>query len=164
MSIHQAIRKNAKYTSIVFLSCLGFFAVYRTNASGFNGGVVVSTGNNPAFAVGGGVSSSTTTTLKTAPSDAILMVSDVVLTANPHDNCTNIVTLQTSGGATLGQFRLGSQRQNNGGGYSTYAASPDQIQHSFAFGLPVPAGESLEMNTFSSCEISYTIAGYSSVQ
>lgn len=133
------------------------------NASGFGAGVVVGSGTNPAFAVGGGVNSVTTTTLKSAPSDGILMVSDVILTIDPHGNCTNVVSLQTSSGSVLGQFFLGSQRQNNGGGYSTYSSSPSQVQHSFAFGLPVPAGESLELVTSTSCSLSYTIAGYTSV-
>ena len=144
--------------------CTGFVAFLGvSNASGFGAGVVVGSGTNPAFAVGGGVSSATTTTLQTAPSDGILMVSDVVLTSDPHGNCTNVVSLRTSSGSVLGQFYLGSQRQNNGGGYSTYSASPSQVQHTFAFGLPVPAGESLELVTSASCSLSYTIAGYTSV-
>lgn len=145
---------------IFSLFCVGGIS----SAFAFQGGPVVATGVNPAFAVGGGLSSATTVTLQTAPGDGILMVSDIILTVNPHGNCTNVISLQTSGGNILGQFQLGSQRQNNGGGYSTYASSPDQIQHSFAFGLPVPAGENLELLTSASCEISYTIAGYTSAQ
>ena len=135
-----------------------------SSAFAFQGGPVVATGGNPAFAVGGGLTSATSVALQTAPNNGILIISDIILTTDPHGNCTNVVSLQTSGGHTLGQFQLGSQRQNNGGGYSTYASSPDQIQHSFAFGLPVPAGESVELHTSSSCEISYTIAGYTSAQ
>ena len=132
-------------------------------AFAFDGGPVVATGTNPAFSTGGGVSSATTIQLKTAPANSILMVSDVVLTIDPHGNCTNVVSLKTSTGNILGQFRLGSQRESNGGGYSAFAASPSQIQHSFSFGLPVPSEESLELTTTTSCPLSYTIAGYTTL-
>lgn len=142
------------------LLCIGGI----NSALAFQGTPVVSTGANPAFAIGGGITSTASVVLQTAPTNGILMVSDVILTVDPHGNCTNTISLQTSGGTLLGQFRLGSQRQNNGGGYSTYSSAPDQIQHSFAFGLPVPAGEDLELETSASCGMSYTIAGYISAQ
>ena len=159
MSIHSYLKNNRK-VMLGFISSLIICGLFQTNAFGFGGGMVVATGTNPAFSVGGGVSSASTILLQTAPMNGTLMVSDVILTADPRTDCSNTVSLRTSGGAFLGQFRLGAQRQNNGGGYSTYAASPSQIQHSFAFGLPVPAGEDLELLTSTNCAISYTIAGY----
>lgn len=163
MRNHKIGQKSKLLSAIVFTCCLVFWGISQTNASGFGGGVVVGTGSNPAFAIGGGVAAATTTTLQTAPSDGILMISDVVLTSDPHGNCTNVVSLQTSSGSILGEFYLGAQRQNNGGGYSTYTASPSQVQHTFAFGLPVPAGETLQLHTSTSCSVRYTIAGYTSV-
>ena len=133
-------------------------------AAAFEGGPAVAMGSNPAFAVGGGVNTASTLTLQTAPTTGILIVSDVVFTVNPHGNCVNTISLQTSNGSVIGQFQLGSQRAPNNATGGSYTTAPDQIQHSFAFGLPVPAGEELQLVTSSSCEISYTVAGYIAAQ
>lgn len=150
--------KAVKNCGSVMIAILCF--VFCGSAVAFHGGTAVSTGTNPAFSVGGGVNSASTLTLKTAPISGVLIISDVVLTVNPHGNCVNVISLQTSSGSIIGQFQLGSQRAANSATGGSYTTAPDQIQHSFAFGLPVPAGEDLELVTSSSCETSYTIAGY----
>lgn len=159
MLSNSVVKMNRK-AKLGFVGSLIICGLFQAQAFGFGGGMVVANGSNPAFSVGGGVSSASTVVLQTAPTNGTLMVSDVILTADPRTDCSNTVSLRTSGGIFLGQFRLGAQRQNNGGGNSTYAASPSQIQHSFAFGLPVSAGEDLELLTSTNCAISYTIAGY----
>lgn len=151
-------KKTVKNCVSVIIAAL--FFVSSSTATAFHGGTAVSTGSNPAFAVGGGISSASTVSIKTAPTTGVLIVSDVVLTVNPHGNCVNTISLQTSSGSIIGQFQLGSQRAANTSTGGSYTTAPDQIQHSFAFGLPVPSGEDLELVTSSSCEISYTIAGY----
>lgn len=111
---------------------------------------------NPVVSIGGTISGTTTTVL-TAPSDQMIVVTDVWLTMN-QNNCTSKVTLNTSSGSTLAEAKLHSYRYSFGGGISN--SHPTSIQHNFSSGLPIPVNESLEVTESGSCSVSFTISGY----
>lgn len=123
----------------------------------------VSYGANPAVATGGSVAS--TQTVFTAPTTQEILVTDVVFTATGGSGstwvyaCSSVLTLIDTTGNTLASFRLSADtnaRYYTGGGnlHST------TVSHTFATGLPVPAGDSLELTHSGDCSVEYTLSGY----
>ena len=116
------------------------------------------TGINPIVSSAGGTSG----TLFVAPSDQIIVISDVVLSAtgnNGNDNsCVSHIQISISSGDIIGDFRLSSDGYDGRavGGQQT----PSNIMHSFRSGLPVPVSETASISISGQCSISYTISGY----
>ena len=112
-------------------------------------------GTNPVFSVGG----TSVGTIMPADSSQMMVVTDVLLTVANASNgasnpCRSVVALSTSGGATLGSFRLTSIDDNG------YSYQPTSIQHPFVSGLPIPVNESLELSHSGDCLLNYTISGH----
>jgi hypothetical protein len=139
------------------LLCGAVFVASLKSADAFPQGPSTSYGNNPVLSVGGSLSNSTTT-LFTAPVDQKIVISDLLLTMN-HYNCSSTISLITSSGDTLSMTDLHSFYENYAH-YSRTNSQPTSIQHSFNSGLPISAGDSLEITESGGCDISYTISGY----
>ena len=122
---------------------------------------ITSTGANPAWAIGGSQGAgSQTISLLTAPSDQDLLVTDVVFSITGYgsnsSSCVAVVTIQDNGGNLLASYRIASRDNVNYGG----GISPTSISHSYRAGLPVSAGNTLEMATSIDCGgFSYSVAG-----
>ena len=116
------------------------------------------TGINPIVSAAGGASG----TLFGAPSDQMIVISDVVLSVtgnNGNDNsCVSHVQISVTSGSIIGDFRLSSD------GYDGRAVggqqAPSNIMHSFRSGLPVPPSETASISVSGQCALSYTISGY----
>ena len=138
---------------------LGFFASHALSlrdARAYPAGHAVSYGANPLFALGGSGSA----TLFTAPTDQIMVVTDVVLSAEGDDGglaCESTISLTTSGGDTLGVYTLASDT-TSGSGYTEI--TPTVIQHAYSSGLPIPSGESLALTDSGTCTVTYSFSGY----
>jgi len=124
------------------------FSLASSEAIGYPAGAVVSSGSNPVIAVGGTVSSSTAG-LFTAPVDQDVVVTDVWLTMASR-SCSANVQLTTSEGATVSMVKV----------LEGATARPTSIQHSFGSGLPLPAGQTLQITESGGCSVAYTISGY----
>jgi len=132
------------------------FSLASSPAIGYPAGAAVSSGTNPVLAVGGVISSSTDD-LFTAPADQDVVVTDVWLTMN-NRSCSADIELTTTGGATVSTLKVFSYFYE-----STYEATnthPGSIQHSFGSGLPLPAGETLQISESGGCSVAYTVSGY----
>ena len=101
---------------------------------------------------------SSNTIAGTAPSGQDVVLTDIILTtasfcgAHGYD-----VTLTTSSGTLIGQFRLSSEQANQSGHHISNVIANLQS------GLVVPAGESLSMATnhvYQDCKLNYTLSGY----
>ena len=123
------------------------------DAVGYPSGAAVSYGANPLFAVGSTAGSGI---IVVAPAGQIAVVTDVVLAA-AGGACLHTVSLETSGGETLAAFKLASDT-STGSGYDGF--TPTVVQHAFSSGLPVPAGETLNLTESGTCSFGYTISGY----
>ncbi len=122
-------------------------------------GPSISYGANPVVSAGGEASSSQT--LFTAPSSQLIVVTDVVLTVSGYSNydpCRSVISLITSGGDTIGSFRLVAMDDSGNNSYPRWGTS--NVVHSFVSGLPLPIGESLELTHSGDCSVNYTISGY----
>ena len=116
------------------------------------------TGTNPIVSAAGGSSG----TLLVAPSDQMIVISDVVLSAtgnNGNDNsCVSHIQISISSGDIIGDFRVSSD------GYDGRAVggqhTPSNIVLSFRSGLPVPVSETASISISGQCSVSYTISGY----
>jgi|GEM_PF-4907290 len=117
-------------------------------------GPVVATGANPLVHATGSASGS----IFTAPSDQILVVSDIILTASGASGwqpCSSSVELSTPSG-DLALFRMTADSTANEG-----ASHPGStVSHSFAGGLPVASGEQVSIAISGSCTVNYVISGY----
>ena len=139
------------------LLCGAVFATSLKSAAAFPQGPSVSYGSNPVLSVGGSISSAGTT-LFTAPSDQMIVISDLLLTMNNH-NCSSTINLVTSSGDTLATVDLLSYF-NAFQHYSRTNSQPTSIQHSFRSGLPISPGDSIEIVESGGCDVAYTVSGY----
>ena len=146
----------------IALGCTLMIVLGPNSATAYPSGAV-SYGANPAVATGG--SASTTQTVFTAPATQEILVTDVVLTATGGSGstwlypCSSLLALVDTTGNTLSPFRISadtSGRHYQGGGnlHSTV------VSHTFASGLPIPAGDSLELTHSGDCSVEYTLSGY----
>jgi hypothetical protein len=132
------------------------FSLASSDAIGYPAGAAVSLGSNPVISVGGTVSS-TSAELFTAPVDQDVVVTDVWLTMAKH-SCSSVVDLVTSAGATVSTVKLFAYFFD---GYSKAAHSqPGSVRHSFGSGLPLPAGQSLQITESGGCSVAYTVSGH----
>ena len=122
---------------------------------------ITSTGSNPVWATGGNQSTGTRTlSLIAASSTQDLLVTDVVFSitgsASSSYSCTALITLQDGSGNVLSSYRVASRDNVNYGG----GVTPSNISHQYRAGLPVSAGDTLELVTDVSCGgFSYSVAG-----
>lgn len=136
------------------------FSLSSSEAVGYPAGAAVSLGANPVWAEAGFVSS-VTSTLLTAPSDQVVVVTDLLLSMK-SSSCASTIKVETSDGELLAAAKLHSYFYNGGGstwGEATNSA-PTTIQHSFVSGLPLPAGQALEIQESGGCNVAYTLSGY----
>ena len=114
----------------------------------------VNMGSNPLVSAAGTSSG----VLFSAPSDQLIVVKDVVLTASGssgYNSCASTVTLSTSTGRTLAKFQVTSDSIANEG--STHAGGG--VFHSFESGIPVMVNEEASIAISGSCTVNYVIAG-----
>jgi hypothetical protein len=141
------------------LLCGAVFVYSLKSANAFPQGANVSMGSNPLFSFGGTVSNNTTT-LFTAPSDQIMVVTDILLSMT-QDSCKSTVSFTTTSGLTLGTINLHSKQIDTGGSYNRAALTgPTQTQHAFNSGLPLSIGDTLEIIESGNCGVGYTVSGY----
>lgn len=119
-------------------------------------GPSISTGSNPLFTFGGTISNGSSLVL-TAPSDQLMVVTDVILTMNSN-SCASNVAFTDSNGTTLSQFKLHSY--NHLGSYRAAQSEPSSIQHAFNSGIAIGTGSSLTLAESGSCNVAYTLSGY----
>ena len=146
-------------TAAIILS--GAVFVHTLNkANAFPQGPTINLGSNPLFSIGGTISNSTAV-IFTAPSDQIMVTTDIILSMH-NDSCASDITLSNSSN-TLAQFELHSKWRPPGSGAYYGAMSQTQatsIQHAFNSGIPLSVGDSLEITESGNCNIAYTISGY----
>ena len=130
------------------MGAAGSAALLPHTAVGYPSGASISTGSNPVQSWAGTVSSSSTT-IFTAPEDQDIVVTDVHLSCNY--TCDTRFTMTRSDGTTIGSFQV------SGGYGSSYDSL--SIQQQFNSGLPVPAGQTLTIQTTHDT-VSYTLSGY----
>ena len=118
-------------------------------------GPTTSLGAQPYASFSGDVTSVNTSIL-VAPSDSTFLITDVIITQTESTAgfCGGLVILYADS-TPIGQFRIASSVDGNAGW------GQGLINHSFASGLPVEAGQSLSVQSqsFSCANVSYTIAG-----
>ena len=137
----------------VFLYTIGLIL---GSAQAFPQGPSVSTNSNPLFTFGGTISNGSTLVL-TAPSDQLMVVTDVILTMNSN-SCASNVAFTDSTGALLSQFKLHSY--NHLGSYRAAQSQTSSIQHAFNSGIAIGTGSSLTLTESGSCNVAYTLSGY----
>ena len=81
------------------------------SANAFPQGPNVSIGSNPLFSFGGTVSNGTTTVFA-APSDQMMIVTDLILSTN-NESCTSDLTLAISSGTSVAAVDLYSRVINS---------------------------------------------------
>jgi len=141
--------------SIGFVLLCSAVLIHSLNSA--NAGPSVSTGTNPIFSFGGVVSSDTSTVF-TAPSDQMMIITDVVLTMN-SSSCTARVNLETASG-NISNFKLHSNYVNNNGWGNPSGTAPTVVAHSFRSGIPVLVGDSLQFVESGGCSVAYSLSGY----
>ena len=138
----------------LFFTCLGWWASQPAQAVPQS----VSVGSNPLLSWAGQLTHSSSGIAGSAPTGQDVVLTDIILTtasfcgAHGYD-----VTLTTSSGDLIGQFRLSSQQASQSGHYAS------NVIASLNSGLLVPAGESLSIATnhaYSDCKLNYTLSGY----
>ena len=114
----------------------------------------VNLGSNPLLSKAGSANG----VLFTAPSDQLIVVTDIIVTASgssSYNPCISTVSMTTSTGRTLAQFQLTADTNANEG-----SAHPGgNISHSFAGGLPVMVNEEVSIGISGSCTVNYVVAG-----
>lgn len=132
------------------------FSLASSDAIGYPAGAAVSLGSNPVISVGGTISS-TSVELFTAPVDQDVVVTDVWLTMASR-SCSSVVEFVTSAGATVSTVKLFSYFYQD---YSEATHSQaGSVRHSFGSGLPLPAGQSLQIGESGGCSVAYTVSGH----
>jgi hypothetical protein len=139
--------------AIIFSGAIFVHSLKSANA--FPQGPSVSYGGNPLFSQGGTISNSTSS-IFTAPSDQIMVVTDLLLSMN-SDDCQSFLDITLSG-TSLGSFKLHSNLHYDGD--KAAQSQPSTIQHAFNSGISVPVGETLEITETGSCSVAYTLSGY----
>ena len=135
----------------VFVLALAFLVHGYPKASA---GPSVNLGANPLISAAGGSSA----TLFSAPSDQLITITDIILTAsgsNGYHSCTSSVDISSSSGATLAAFQITADTVSNEGS----SHSGGTISHSFAGGIPLPAGEQASISISGSCTVKYVVSG-----
>ncbi len=141
------------------VGALGVLALGSATADGYPSGAAVGYGQNPLVAQGGSLSGDSVEVF-TAPSDQVIVVTDLLISTSGSDGyaaCTPVVELNTSGGQLLGRYRIAS--------YTSYVSAvnftPANVSHSFVSGLPVPPGETLTISgATSTCTVDFSVSGY----
>ena len=149
--------KNNKLLGISAILCSGAVFIHSfQSANAFPQGPSVSYSQNPVFSEGGVISNSTNS-LFTAPADQKMIVTDLLLSM-AHNSCSATITITTSSGNTLGSFKLHSNLHYDSD--KAAQSQPSSIQHAFNSGLPLSAGETLNISESGSCDVAYTFSGY----
>lgn len=133
-------------------------------------GTSIGYGQNPLVSIGGSAYDGETKVLFTAPVDQDIIVKDIILTSFTNMTCKRSHKSEfiLGSGAVLGQFETVTANYNG-----THGSSPGMtIQHSFASGIRVPAGDTLTFvvtesgNYGSNCGsngnygVRYSVSGY----
>ena len=105
-------------------------------------GTSIGYGQNPLVSIGGSAYDGETKVLLTAPVDQDIIVKDLILTSFSNINCKrgHKSELILGSGAILGQFETSNGSYNNSDNAMSTGLS---IQHAFAGGLRIPAGDTL---------------------
>ena len=118
-------------------------------------GPTTSLGIQPYASFSGDVTSVNSSIL-VAPSDSSFLITDVVITQTESTAgfCGGLVVFYADS-TPIGQFRIASSVDGNAGW------GQGLVNHTFASGLPVAAGQSLSVQSqsFSCASVSYTISG-----
>ena len=130
---------------IVALAFMLGLAFSAQPAIGYPAGAAVSKGTNPIFSTGGQLSSSGVETLS-APDDADLIITDIVLT-NDYGAIDIVTMREGSGGPIHGKFQV-----------MTYSSMERHINHNYRSGIRIKAGDSLSI--YSSGTVYYSLSGY----
>jgi hypothetical protein len=156
-SLENIMQTSRFQLGLIAVLALGLgYTLSSSPAVGYPAGSATSLGSNPVIAVGGTVSSSTAE-LFTAPADQDVVVTDVWLTM-ANRSCSSVVDFVTSAGATVSTVKLFSYFYE--GTYEATHSQPGSVQHSFGSGLPLPAGQSLEIIESGGCAVAYTVSAY----
>jgi len=142
------------------------FSLASSDAVGYPAGSAVSYGANPLFAVGGAIAGTDVDTVLTAPSDQLMVVTDLIVTAwDEADTCTGHSSIEfTVDGVLVASFDAGLYRP--AANYSSYQSVVDLDLRS---GIPVGVGKALVIESSqisqaycsgSDIEFRYTITGY----
>ena len=138
--------------------------VSSNDATAYPNGAV-SYGANPVVSTGG--TASATQTVFSAPSAHEIVVTDVVLTgkggsqiSNYYYPCHSVLTLVAGSGATVASFRLSTDSYRRYYNESGTTGQSMTVSHTFASGLPLPAGDTLDLTHTGDCEVEYTLSGY----
>ena len=99
-------------------------------------------GQNPLVSIGGSAYDSETKILFNAPSNQDIIIKDLILTSFSNINCKRAhkSELILGSGTVLGQFETSNGSYNNSDNTMSNGLS---VQHAFAGGLRVPAGDTL---------------------
>ena len=133
-------------------------------------GTSIGYGQNPLVSIGGSAYDGETKVLFTAPVDQDIIVKDVILTSFTNMTCKRSHKSEfiLGSGAVLGQFETVTANYNGTHGSSSGLS----VQHSFASGIRVPAGDTLTFvvtefgNYGSNCGsngnygVRYSVSGY----
>jgi len=84
----------------------------------------------------------------------------VVLTMADGSCSSQVQLLGAVTGIVIGTFKLHSNVTNNNGWGRPHSTHPTQVTHSFGTGLPLIAGDSLEVVETGGCSVAYTVSGY----
>ena len=133
-------------------------------------GTSIGYGQNPLVSIGGSAYDGETKVLFTAPADQDIIVKDVILTSFTNMTCKRSHKSEfiLGSGSILGQFETVTANYNGTHG----ASNALSIQHSFAGGIRIPAGDTLTFvvtesgNYGSNCTsnsnygVRYMVSGY----
>ncbi|MAA78832.1 MAG: hypothetical protein CL916_06195 [Deltaproteobacteria bacterium] len=114
----------------------------------------INLGSNPLVSAAGNSSG----VLFTAPSDQLIVVTDIIITAsgsNSYHPCVSTVSMTTSTGTTLAQFQITAD--TNASESSSHPGG--NISHSFVGGLPVMVNEEVSIGMSGNCTVNYVVAG-----
>ena len=118
-------------------------------------GPTVSLGGNPLISATGSTSGS----LFSAPSDQMVVVSDIILTSsgsNGYQPCVSSVAIDSQFAGEIATFIVTADSNGNEG--SSHPGST--ISHSFAGGLPVAPSDQVSITIAGNCSVNYLISGY----
>jgi hypothetical protein len=160
LSFTHGVIMNTSVTSSIFgasvalfFMCVGSWITHPAQAIPQS----VSIGSNPVLSWAGQLSYSSNDTAGNAPSGYDVILTDIILTTSSFCGSDGYdVTLTTSSGTRIGQFRLTSNYGNQSGYTSNVIANLNS-------GLVVPAGESLTIaanHSYQNCKLDYTLSGY----
>ena len=105
-------------------------------------GTSIGYGQNPLVSIGGSAYDAETKILFSAPGDQDIIIKDLILTSFGNMTCKRAhkSELILGSGAVLGQFETSNGSYNNSDNAMSNGLS---VQHAFAGGLRVPAGDTL---------------------